>query len=219
VIALEPRAPLVVDTRELGRRPGSMRRLSRTVPAPADLALSVVRVPAGSDVRLELRLESVMEGVLVSGNARAHVAGECVRCLEDVERDLDVAVQELFAYDGGRGGLAGDDEEARLQGDLIDLEPTLRDAVVLALPARPLCRDDCPGLCVECGALLAHDPGHAHETIDPRWAALAGLAGVSEGDSVRNLDRSARRQEEYGTATTRTSGTTRTTETRMTEES
>ena len=63
-----------------------------------------------------------------------------------------------------------------LQDDLVDLEPLLRDAVVLALPFQPLCRDDCPGLCTECGARLADDPDHAHEAaIDPRWAALAQL--------------------------------------------
>ena len=60
--------------------------------------------------------------------------------------------------------------------DLLDLEPLLRDAVVLALPFQPLCEDDCPGLCAECGARLADDPDHAHEAaIDPRWAGLAAL--------------------------------------------
>ena len=79
---------------------------------------------------------------------------------------------------GSRVTLAGRmDETSRLEGDLLDLEPLLRDAVVLALPFQPLCQDDCPGLCVECGARLADDPDHGHETqIDPRWAALQGLA-------------------------------------------
>ena len=66
-----------------------------------------------------------------------------------------------------------DDDVSRLEGDLLDLEPLLRDAVVLALPFQPLCRDDCPGLCTECGARLADDPDHQHdEPVDPRWAAL-----------------------------------------------
>jgi uncharacterized protein len=82
--------------------------------------------------------------------------------------------QELFVYPDTRsGGNAGDDE-LRLEDDLIDLEPVLRDAVLLALPLSPLCRDDCPGLCVECGARLADDPEHRHDApVDPRWAALS----------------------------------------------
>jgi uncharacterized protein len=67
-----------------------------------------------------------------------------------------------------------DAEELYLDGDLLDLEPALRDAVVLALPMSPLCREDCPGLCIECGVPLADaGPGHRHdEPADPRWAAL-----------------------------------------------
>ena len=69
-----------------------------------------------------------------------------------------------------------DDEVSRLEDDLLDLEPLLRDAVVLALPFQPLCQDDCPGLCVECGARLADDPDHGHDAaIDPRWAGLTAL--------------------------------------------
>ena len=74
-------------------------------------------------------------------------------------------------------------ELPELEGDLIDLEPVLRDAVVLALPLRPLCRDDCPGLCAECGARLADDPDHGHETVDPRWAALQGLMNTKTLDT------------------------------------
>ncbi|GEL47884.1 hypothetical protein CHO01_30000 [Cellulomonas hominis] len=176
---LDPRSPFVLDTHELGRRPGSMRRVQRTVPAPEDLGTEVIGVPAGDDVELDLRLEAVMEGVLVSGSVRARVVGECVRCLDEVVDDVDVSVQELYVYPG-RAEVAeenGDDEEDvhELDGDLVDVEPALRDALVTALPFQPLCRDDCPGLCSLCGARLADDPQHSHDTIDPRWAALGGL--------------------------------------------
>jgi uncharacterized protein len=176
---LDPRSPFVLDTHELGRRPGSMRRVQRTVPAPEDLGTDVIGVPAGDDVELDLRLEAVMEGVLVSGSVRARVVGECVRCLDEVVDDVDVSVQELYVYPG-RAEVAeenGDDEEDvhELDGDLVDVEPALRDALVTALPFQPLCRDDCPGLCSVCGAHLADDPQHSHDTIDPRWAALGGL--------------------------------------------
>jgi uncharacterized protein len=166
----------VLDTRELGRRPGSQREVKRTVPAPADLGIEVLRVPEGSPVELDLRLEAVMEGVLVTGTASAELAGECARCLEPITDETSVRFQELFVYDDQGYSSAEDDEVSMLEGDLVDLEPLLRDAVVLALPFQPLCEDDCPGLCTECGARLADDPDHTHEApIDPRWAGLAEL--------------------------------------------
>jgi uncharacterized protein len=177
-VSLDPRAPLVLDTRELGRRPGSQRQLDFTAPAPADLGIEVLRVPEGSPVEFALRLEAVMEGVLVTGTAHAELEGECARCLAEIHDEVVADVQELFVYDDG--DIAADEEAddvSRLEGDLLDLEPLLRDSVVLSLPFQPLCRDDCPGLCAECGARLADDPGHQHdEPIDPRWAALEGLA-------------------------------------------
>ena len=97
---LDPRAPLVLDTRELGRRPGSQREVTRTVPAPADLGIEVLGVPEGSQVELDLRLEAVMEGVLVSGQARAGLEGECVRCLEPIRDEVEVSLQELFVLRG-----------------------------------------------------------------------------------------------------------------------
>jgi uncharacterized protein len=172
---LDPRSPLVLDTRELGRRPGTMRTLSRSAPAPADLGFDVLGVPQGSPVDLDLRLESVMEGVLLSATAHVEVAGECVRCLDPIERSIEVDLQELYVYPGRERDDDDDAELPELAGDLLDLEPVLRDAVVLALPFQPLCRDDCPGLCPECGERLAGEPGHGHESTDPRWAALQGL--------------------------------------------
>ncbi len=175
---LDPRAPLVLDTRELGRRPGSQRRQSFTAPAPADLGIEVLRVPEGSPIEFDLRLEAVMEGVLVTGTATAGLAGECARCLEDIDDDVVADFQELFAYEESDTGADEDEDGAsRLEGDLLDLEPLLRDAVVLALPFQPLCQDDCPGLCAECGARLADDRDHRHEAaVDPRWAALQQLS-------------------------------------------
>ncbi|WP_313896255.1 YceD family protein [Streptomyces sp. YIM 98790] len=168
------------DTRELGRRPGALTRVSRTVPAPADLGIEVIGVPQGEPVDIELRLESVVDGVLVTGTARAPLQGECVRCLEPVRDEVVAEFQELYSYpdtdDRGRPSAAGEDEGEEagfLEGDLFDLEPVLRDAVVLALPLQPVCREDCPGLCPECGARLADDPEHHHDdAVDIRWAAL-----------------------------------------------
>jgi uncharacterized protein len=158
-------------------------------------------VPEGAPVKLELRLESVMEGVLVTGTARALAKGECVRCLEPLELMLEADFQEMFSYpesdDRGRpkaepAADAEDDEDVLfLEDGLFDLESVLRDAVVLALPLQPVCREDCPGLCPDCGARLADDPQHVHEdAVDIRWAALQGLAGTVK-DGEKDIPREA----------------------------
>jgi uncharacterized protein len=179
---LNPRSPLVLDTRDLPRRPGAMRKVERVVPAPADLGLGLIGVPEGADLSLDLRLESVSEGVLVSGTVSGPVEGECGRCLRPIADTLDVTIQELFAYaHSTTDETTEEDEVGRLQGDLIDLQPSVRDAVVLALPSHPLCREDCPGLCPECGAYWDDLPAdHSHQQIDPRWAALNKLTVTEE---------------------------------------
>jgi uncharacterized protein len=175
MIRLDPRSPLVVDTRELGRRPGTMRKVHRTITAPAGLGTDVIRVPEGSDLELDLRLEAVMEGILVSGSIRGRAEGECVRCLDPVEDEIEADVQELFVYPGRTPEGEDEDELRELVDEMIDLEPVLYDTLVPALPFQPVCRDDCPGLCSECGARLADAPGHTHESADPRWDALQEL--------------------------------------------
>ncbi len=182
MIRLDPRSPLVLDTRELGRRPGTMRKVHRTVPAPAGLGTDVIGVPEGSDLELDLRLEAVMEGILVSGTVSGRAEGECVRCLDPVEQHVEADVQELYVYPGRTPDGEDEDELRELADDLIDLRPVLYDTLVPALPFQPVCRDDCHGLCSECGARLADDPGHTHESADPRWAALQGMLDEHQTD-------------------------------------
>jgi len=181
---LNPRLPLVFDTRELSRRPGAMLEMARTVPAPDDLGdLDLIAIPPGQPIELDLRMESVMEGVLVTGSAHATATGACVRCLDPMTRHIGGHFQELFAYADRathHHEVAteddDDDEVYELVGDLFDLEPVLRDAMVPAMPFQPVCRSDCPGLCSECGVHLADDPTHHHDQLDPRWAALQNIA-------------------------------------------
>ena len=175
MIRLDPRSPLVVDTRELGRRPGTMRKVHRTIAAPPGLGTDVIRIPEDSDLELDLRLEAVMEGILVSGTVRGRAVGECVRCLDPVEDEIETDVQELFVYPGRTPDGEDEDELRELVDEMIDLEPVLYDTLVPALPFQPVCRDDCPGLCSECGTRLADAPGHTHESADPRWDALQEL--------------------------------------------
>lgn len=192
---LDPRLPLVINARDLGRRPGSMIETSLTVEAPEDLGSDVIAVVPGQPIELDLRLESVVEGVLVTGSAQASANGVCVRCLDPLDQPVDVSFQELFVYADRAvhhqqvDTEDGTDELHELDGDLFDLEPVLRDAVVLSLPFQPVCRDDCPGLCSECGAHLAGDPEHDHEVLDPRWAALQSIAASSSSPrSPRNTE-------------------------------
>lgn len=165
-------SPLVFDTRELSRRAGTMLEVQRTVPAPADLGLEVISVPEGSDVELDIRMESVVEGVLASGTATVQLQGECARCLTGIEDTMSFDLQELFFHPGREV----DEDESLIVDESIDLESPLRDAVVLELPFTPLCREDCLGLCPDCGFNLNDDPDHEHgEVLDPRWSKLAGL--------------------------------------------
>ncbi|NGM11888.1 YceD family protein [Verrucosispora sp. WMMA2044] len=180
--SLDPRSPLVLDTRELPRRPGALRTVERVVPAPSDLGVELIGVPEGADLDLDLRMESVSEGVLVSGTVSGPIRGECGRCLREINESVTVTIQELYAYENSTtDATTEEDEVGRMQGDLIDLEPALRDAVVLALPNNPLCRQDCPGLCPECGVHRDDLPAdHSHQQIDPRWAGLSQLTRTEE---------------------------------------
>ncbi|MFJ5227197.1 YceD family protein [Streptomyces sp. NPDC088400] len=195
---LDHRNPLVFDTHELGRRPGALQKLTRSVPAPKDLGIAgVIGAPEGAPVELNLRLESVMEGVLVTGTARASAEGECVRCLEPLRHEVAADFQEMFSYhdadDRGRTRAEPDDDaeddEDRLfiEDGLFDLEPVLRDAVVLALPMQPVCRETCAGLCSECGIRLDENPDHHHDAVDIRWAALQGLAETVKDGEKDNM--------------------------------
>jgi uncharacterized protein len=173
----DPANPWVFSTRELGRRAGAMREVHRDVPAPGDdrrIGLDVLAVPPGATIALDVRLESVSEGVYVSGTAVVPLAGECARCLDELADEVTVELGELFAYpDSVTDETTDDDELPRVVDEHVDLEQTVRDAVVVDLPLAPLCADDCPGLCPGCGERRADlGPDHGHETLDPRWAAL-----------------------------------------------
>ncbi len=157
----------------------------RRVPAPAGLRQDLVGVPEGAPLDLDLRLESATEGVLVTGTVTTAIAGECGRCLDPVTRDFVVEVVELFAYPNSATAETTDEDEVdRIVDDLIDVEPVVRDAVVLGLPVTPLCQPDCAGLCPTCGQRLDDLPaGHTHEQLDPRWAALTERFGGGIGSA------------------------------------
>ncbi|KNA92962.1 DUF177 domain-containing protein [Gordonia sp. w5E2] len=184
------RDPFVLDIRSLGRRPGTMEEIHRTVVAPNRIGVEMIAIPADSDVDLDLRLESVSEGVLVTGTVSGETEGQCVRCLEPVDGTVTVFLTELYAYPDSETEQTTDSEDIhRIVDDRIDLEQAVIDAVALELPMSPLCSEDCAGLCSECGVRLAvAEPGHSHEIIDPRWAKLADKLGSLEQKESQDSD-------------------------------
>ena len=148
-------------------RPGEMRERAFEFDSPERLGEGVVAVHVGENIALDVRLEGLHDGILVSAEVETTAVGECVRCLDPVSIPVEVEIQELFAYSPDEAF------DFAVHDDYVDLEPVVRDAVVLALPFQPVCRPDCPGLDPETGQKLADDPDRApREVLDPRWAAL-----------------------------------------------
>jgi uncharacterized protein len=180
-----PTSPMTVDITRLGRRPGAMVTLRDTVPGPSRIGLDMIAIDEGAPLELDLQVQSVSEGVLVTGTVTAPTVGECSRCLTPMNGSVQVGLTELFAYpDSTTEATTEEDEVGHIVDDTIDLEQAIIDAVALDLPFAPVCRPDCPGLCPECGIQLAAEPGHQHDRIDPRWAKLAGM-GDPEPDTSR----------------------------------
>ena len=157
------------------------------------VGVPLVAVPAGDVIEVDMRLESVAEGILLSADIYAIAKGECIRCLDPVEITVERKIQELYRYEptSDKGGKrkkhssrtdTSDEidldavDELWLDGNEMNLEIPIRDAIVLDLPVNPLCSEECLGLCPDCGEKWEKLPeGHAHEVIDARWAGLAGL--------------------------------------------
>lgn len=160
----------------------------RTARTPIRIGSEMIAIQPDTEMDLDLRMESVSEGVLITGTACGETAGQCSRCLEPVEDTVTVFLTELFAYpDSETDKTTSDEEVHRVEGDRIDLEQSLIDAVGLELPMSPLCRENCPGLCPDCGVALAvAEPGHSHEKIDPRWAGLADKLGQMGDQTTDN---------------------------------
>ncbi|WP_313957225.1 YceD family protein [Curtobacterium pusillum] len=167
-------SPYALRVRDLAHRPGEMREHTLDIEVPDAMGAGVIAVRQGASMQIDLRLEGLHEGVLVSGHASAEAAGECSRCLIEISEPVEVDFAELFAYD------ASEDFDFFVHDDHVDCEQVVRDAVVLALPFQPVCRPDCPGLDPVTGERLA-DIGEqrAHEVLDPRWAALQSLTSDS----------------------------------------
>jgi uncharacterized protein len=185
-----PTSPLDADLRfdavDLVGRTGTHRRVEHTVTAPAREAGGLaMQVAEGDDIAIELELESVVEGIYAHGTVTARLEGECSRCLDPVEQDVSTRFDELFLYPEK---VRADEREdsVLLEDDEVRLGPVVRDTLAMEADERPLCREDCPGLCAQCGFRMEDDPEHHHEVIDERFAALKGL--FDDGDSETAAD-------------------------------
>lgn len=179
---MDMRSPFVISIADLPRHEGAYKQVTLQLPAPTRMGVELLAVPQGEPIALDLQLHAVSEGVLVHGTVRAQAQGECARCLRDIERDVREQLSELVYYPQRAAALAEEDDiEAEelpvIDSDHIDLEPLVRDALVLALPLQPLCKPNCAGLCPECGERWEDlPPDHHHDHFDPRFAALDDLA-------------------------------------------
>lgn len=158
-----------IDVRDLLDHPGSSKTVRLDEPVRG---LHTEMADVAEDERLagDLRLASVLDGILVSGAVSGRFTMRCARCLAEFDSDFDLAMEGLFVRQ------AGPEDDYALAEDLtLDPEPMVRDAVVLEMPFSPLCRPGCLGLCPECGGdrNLGECPGH--RAVDPRWSALQGL--------------------------------------------
>ena len=175
-------APLRVPVSELRRRLGSRRKVERRVPA-ADIhdlgGVAGTVVLDDADLTFDLTLESVPEGVMVTGTITAPWSAECRRCLTPVTGEVDVEIHELFEHDPTPG------DTYPLDDDTVDLEPMARDAVLLARPLSVLCRDTCAGPDPDRFPAAVEPDDAAPDAVDeglppppsgdPRWAALGDL--------------------------------------------
>jgi uncharacterized protein len=179
--------PFLLNTHELPRRAGEMKEYELDIHAPARIGVPLIAVPEGDIIQADVRLESVTEGVLLSAEIYAVAVGECIRCLDELEVVIDRKIQELYRYeptnDKGRKKKRDDEDldldiedELQMEGDLLNLQTPIIDAIILTVPVNPLCSEECLGLCPGCGEKWATLPeDHAHEVIDARWLGLENL--------------------------------------------
>jgi uncharacterized protein len=181
IVSSPVNSPYALRVRDLAHRPGEMREHSLDIEVPDAMGAGLIGVRQGAELHIDVELEGLHEGVLVSGHASADATGECSRCLIDISEPIEVDFAELFAYD------ASEDFDFFVRDDHVDTEQVVRDAVVLSLPFQPVCRPDCPGLDPVTGERLA-DLGEqpARQVLDPRWAALSAieLDDSTDGDTT-----------------------------------
>lgn len=190
-----------VSVAQVASRPGQSKPIDTVFPAPSGIGDDIVGVREGADVRVVGSFDSIVDGLVFTGRIEAPLTAECTRCLKPIDPDWTVNATLFFPYDApgaddGRGTgeveiIAGEDEAEDVyplssDGAFADMESPLRDTLVEALPLQPLCKEDCLGLCPQCGVDLNEDPDHHHDVTDIRFAALEQFKARLESEEHRD---------------------------------
>ena len=162
--------PFHINVFDVSHRTGEDREKHLEFPAPTRLGEGIAFIAEETPIVMDVRLEGLHDGILVSAEVATVASGECVRCLDEVSLPIEVEFQELFAYS------PTEELEFSVHDNHVDCEPLVRDAVVLELPFQPLCNEDCLGLDPGTGEKLTEPRSETSSDIDPRWAALEALA-------------------------------------------
>lgn len=189
-----------VSVAQVASRPGQSKPIDTVFPAPSGIGDDIVGVREGADVHVVGSFDSIVDGLVFTGRIEAPLTAECTRCLKPIDPDWTVNATLFFPYDApgaddGRGTgeveiIAGEDEAEDVyplssDGAFADMESPLRDTLVEALPLQPLCKEDCLGLCPQCGVDLNEDPDHHHDVTDIRFAALEQFKARLEAEEHR----------------------------------
>ncbi len=184
------RSVFLFNTHDLPHRAGEMREYELDLKITEAVGVDLLSVKPGEIIEVDLRIQAVEEGVLATARVIADATGECTRCLKPIIWPIDESFTELYYYESTtskstkkhsfRGKSKKDaeidleeDELSFLDGDDIDLEPAIRDAIILNLAVNPLCSEDCPGLAEKSGENWAYlSTSQSQTPTDQRWAAL-----------------------------------------------
>ena len=203
-------SPWAISVAQVATRAGQSKEVDGDFPAPEGIGDDIVGVKPGAPIHVSGSFDSIVDGLIFSGRISAPVSTECTRCLTPIEHDWPVDVTVFFPYasaeskhetHGGKGRkakheaevdiIAGKDESEDtypllMDGAFADIEAMLRDSLVEALPLQPLCREDCRGLCPQCGENLNEHPDHHHDVADIRFASLAALKAQLEANAAES---------------------------------
>ncbi|MFD2674712.1 YceD family protein [Gulosibacter bifidus] len=167
-----------VNVATIMHKPGTMRELELDVVVPERIGEGMLYFDRGAELEIDLRLETLVDGILATADVHGTLTGQCSRCLDDIAQEWDGHIAELYGYE------LDESIEYAITDDRIDLEGPIRDAVVLELPFQPLCAEDCYGLDPETGEKRTAPAAEPTPELDPRWAALEGLLSNNDGDAL-----------------------------------
>lgn len=192
-------SPWAIPVAQVGSRVGQSLEVNKAFPAPSGIGDEFYGIAENSDVKVEARFDSIVDGLIFTATATARVTGECGRCLTPIDRPMTIHLNSFMPYDDPAAqakshGKKKDDEDVIIAGeeesedinplspggDFANIETLLRDGFAQNLPVTPLCKPSCKGLCPQCGINLNENPDHVHEVSDIRFSALADLKAKLE---------------------------------------